>query len=261
MNLKKLVLQGIFSISYLSLFSLSALSSTNPNSNSNGRYGMELKYFESAYQCGAGEIDIDVKVYKNNELFVTMVKGDALLLDDVDSLNDLSFEYYSPDCSFNANDNRVLGPQDIVPDLAGAYSQVSIRDMLNSLDSYEELYLVELGTDNTASQYYDLQDVVLVVNHNPNRPPVANNDDITTSIFNSIITDVLSNDTDEDGDKLTLVGINAVFSGGNAAIKDNKIVYTAGAVPGGFSMTYTVKDEYGETSQGSVNITVTASPD
>ena len=39
--------------------------------------------------------------------------------------------------------------------------------MVNSLNSYEELFLVELGTSNTSSSYYDLQDVVLVVDNNP----------------------------------------------------------------------------------------------
>ena len=259
--LNKFLFSAIISSLSLSLFPTAAISVIDESENYNERFGIELNYFESAYQCGSGEVDIDVKVYKNGQLVQTMTQGDTLRMDDIDSLNDLSFEYYSADCSINANASQILGSQDLVPNLAGAYSQTSIQNMLSNLDSYEELYLVELGTDNTSSEYYDLQDVVLVVNHNPNNAPTANNDTATTSVFNSIAIDVLANDTDEDGDELTLTGVNATFSGGNAVIENNQILYTAGSVPGGFSMAYTVQDEYGKTSEGTVAIAVTASAD
>ncbi|MCC0176184.1 cadherin-like domain-containing protein [Waterburya agarophytonicola K14] len=95
----------------------------------------------------------------------------------------------------------------------------------------------------------------------PNNAPVANSDSVTTSILSSINIDVLANDTDADGDELTLIDVSAAFSGGQAVIEDNKIVYTAGSVPGGFSLTYTVQDGKSATSQGTVDITVIASPD
>ena len=95
----------------------------------------------------------------------------------------------------------------------------------------------------------------------PNNAPVANEDSAVTTIFSTIAIDVLANDTDEDGDELSLASVDAAFSGGNAIIEDNKIVYTADSVPGEFGMTYIVKDEYGKTSQGSVKITVTAAAD
>lgn len=94
-----------------------------------------------------------------------------------------------------------------------------------------------------------------------NDPPIANEDEITTSIYGSVTVDVLANDLDENKETLTLTNINDAFSGGQAVIENNKVVYTAGAVPGGFSLTYTVQDEYGATSEGTVNITVIASPD
>ena len=94
-----------------------------------------------------------------------------------------------------------------------------------------------------------------------NNAPVANDDTATTSIFSSITVDVLANDTDPDNDVLSLVSLEDSFSGGQAVIEDNKIVYTAGSVPGGFSVTYTVKDEYGKTSTGTLNLNVTGAPD
>jgi len=94
-----------------------------------------------------------------------------------------------------------------------------------------------------------------------NTAPIANTDSATTSIFSTITIDVLANDEDQEGHELTLTGLNAAFSGGSAVIENNKVVFTAGSVPGEFSMTYTVEDEKGKASEGTVNITVTASPD
>ena len=95
-----------------------------------------------------------------------------------------------------------------------------------------------------------------------NTAPVANTDEVVTVIRNTIAVDVLANDTDKEGHELTLKNdVNDDFSGGRAIVENNKIVYTAGLVPGEFSMTYTVEDEYGISSEGKVNITVVASPD
>ena len=50
---------------------------------------------------------------------------------------------------------------------ARVWRQASIEEMLVGLNSYEELFLTELGTSDTSSSAYDLQDVVLVVDNNP----------------------------------------------------------------------------------------------
>ena len=64
----------------------------------------------------------------------------------------------------------VLAPQDPVLDLPGESEQDSIQQMLDNLNDYEELFLVELETTNYESFAYDLQDVVLVINNNPTIP-------------------------------------------------------------------------------------------
>ena len=95
-----------------------------------------------------------------------------------------------------------------------------------------------------------------------NTAPVANTDEVVTLIGSTITVDVLANDTDKEGHELTLKNdVKDDFSGGRAIVEDNKIIYTAGYVPGEFSMTYTVEDEYGISSEGTVNITVIASAD
>jgi hypothetical protein len=62
---------------------------------------------------------------------------------------------------------------------------------------------------------------VVTVNVNPNFAPVANNDN-TATINQAIVIDVLANDTDSDGDDLTITSILAPPSnGGSVSIKDN----------------------------------------
>ena len=140
-------------------------------------FGLELHYFESALQCGSNttQADIKVNVYdQNNNLLTTMSKGDRYLTADIDSLNDLVFEYeiYNLSCiaegdSLPALGTELLGPNDTLPDVGGFSGQSSIATMLKGYDKYKELYLVELGTSDTNSSAYDLQDVVLVVDNNP----------------------------------------------------------------------------------------------
>ncbi len=93
-----------------------------------------------------------------------------------------------------------------------------------------------------------------------NNAPVANDDTARTTILGSVTIDVLANDTDSDGDAKTISSIDSIF-GGNAVIKDNKIIYTAGSMMGQFSLTYTVQDDYGKSDSGVVVIDVTAYPD
>lgn len=93
-----------------------------------------------------------------------------------------------------------------------------------------------------------------------NLAPVANDDTASTNIYNSVTIDVLANDVDPDQDELFIDSV-ANVTGGTATIKNNKVVYTAGAKTGTFSLDYTVKDESGKTSTGKVTINVTVSPD
>lgn len=142
-----------------------------------GVSGLELYYRDSAFQCDLDptQADIKVKVYDiNNNLLTTMSKGDRYTNSEVDSVSDLSFSYevYNLDCfihgaSVAAEGTMLLGANDTVPSIDGFSGQDSITQMLVGLNSYEELHLVELGTSDTNSSAYDLQDVVLLVDNNP----------------------------------------------------------------------------------------------
>lgn len=133
---------------------------------------IELLYFASQIQCGVGGelLDIKVDVYHNQELVETMVAEDRVLLP-VDSINDLTFEYSiinnNTSCSLATPSELVLAPDDQLPNLAGFDQQDSVANLLGSLNEYQELFLVELGTSDTASSAYDLQDITFRVDNNP----------------------------------------------------------------------------------------------
>ncbi len=155
---------------------------------------IELLYLASQIQCGAGGnfLNIKVDVYQGQEKIETMLVDDRILLD-VDSVNDLTFEYSVVDntsnCRLATPSERVLAPTDPVPDIPGVYEQQSIQTMLDGLNDYEELFLVELGTTNQNSAAFDLQDVVLIVNNNPS---AADNTPLAVSTIPSTTSDIVA---------------------------------------------------------------------
>lgn len=187
-NLKKLTAKALIGV--LVAGSLVAQSGKKAVA-SNGVQGIELRYADSALQCGSDSTQADIKVEvsdENGKLLTTMSKGDTFTSAEIDSINDLRLNYriYNLDCltegsSRAVQDTKLLGSNDTIPNLSGFSGQNSVSQIHSSLDSYEELYLVELGTSNTSSAAYDLQDVVLVVDNNPTSltPPV---DDGTVSL-------------------------------------------------------------------------------
>ncbi|MGF1588568.1 MAG: hypothetical protein ACFCU7_04860 [Pleurocapsa sp.] len=133
---------------------------------------IELLYLASQFQCGANSplLNIKVDVYQNQQLVKTMLKNDRVLLP-VDSVGKLTFKYSivnnTTPCSLVTPTEQVLAPQDNLPGMKGVYEQDSVQTLLNGLNDYEELFLVELGTTNQQSAAFDLQDVVIKVNNKP----------------------------------------------------------------------------------------------
>lgn len=93
-----------------------------------------------------------------------------------------------------------------------------------------------------------------------NSAPTANGDTATTIIGQPVTIDVLDNDTDPEGDNLTITGVSNVI-GGTAKVEDNKIIYTANLIPGTYSLNYTIEDDKNKTSLGTVTVNVMGYPD
>jgi Bacterial Ig domain len=93
-----------------------------------------------------------------------------------------------------------------------------------------------------------------------NRSPIANPDSITVEVGKSVTFNVISNDTDPDGDTIGFQGATTSptkgqfeFSPGNPNIK-----YTAGNIAGTDTFRYLIGDGKGGTAEGVVNITIRA---
>ena len=99
-------------------------------------------------------------------------------------------------------------------------------------------------------------EVNITVEEKPNSAPIASDDNISVDEDNSILIDVLSNDSDEDGDNLTITNVTTPNSG-SAVIKDGRIEYTPNSnFNGSDRFSYTISDSNGAESNATVNIDV-----
>ncbi len=122
-----------------------------------------------------------------------------------------------------------------------------------------------VGSDNFT---YTVQDstgqqaegLVTVIVDAFNTAPVAQDDSASTRKNTDVIIDVLANDSDPDGDPLTIVSVQASTPFGMAMITaDQQIKYTPMAGWwGGDEFTYTVEDGFGGSTTATVTLTVTS---
>lgn len=114
-------------------------------------------------------------------------------------------------------------------------------------------YSISDGHGGTATA-----NVTVTVAPAPNQPPVAVADAATVAYLGSVTIPVLANDSDPDGDPLTIVSVSAP-SFGTAAIAGNSIVYVSSqtaAVSGSDSFTYTISDGHGHVATATVTVTI-----
>ena len=91
-----------------------------------------------------------------------------------------------------------------------------------------------------------------------NVPPVAHTDSASTNTDVPVVIDVLANDTDANGNPLSISALGTA-SHGSLAIQNGKVLYTPEAgYNGADAFIYTVSDGAGGTDQGNVNVTVAA---
>ncbi len=91
-----------------------------------------------------------------------------------------------------------------------------------------------------------------------NDAPVANADTATTTEDRALAINVTANDTDVDGDRLTVAAITAGPANGTAEIVNNQIRYTPNAdFNGEDKLTYSVDDGQGGTAEAELTIAVT----
>ena len=125
-------------------------------------------------------------------------------------------------------------------------------------DTYDGVHPNDAGEAKMAQKWFDaLKDYLDSIDVNPpQNNPQAVNDSVTTNEDTLRSINVLANDSDEDGDNLT---ISSVSSGSNGftSIVDNQIVYTPAANFNGIdSFSYEISDGNGGTDTATVTVNV-----
>lgn len=90
-----------------------------------------------------------------------------------------------------------------------------------------------------------------------NRPPLAVTDKVSVVVGNTVSIPVLANDSDPEGDALSIVAISKP-SKGTASIAGSQISYKAGTRKATDSFTYTISDGHGNKASTTVTVTITA---
>jgi hypothetical protein len=91
----------------------------------------------------------------------------------------------------------------------------------------------------------------------PNRNPIANNDTAVAAGL-PVLINVLANDSDPDGDPLSIVNVTTPINGGSAVKTGNAVTYTpVGGFIGIDRFSYTISDGRGGTATAVVTVNVT----
>ncbi|MGD0274383.1 MAG: Ig-like domain-containing protein, partial [Gaiellaceae bacterium] len=114
-------------------------------------------------------------------------------------------------------------------------------------------------TISDAGGLSDSATVNITVTVPSNNPPTANNDAASTVADTPVTVNVLVNDTDPDGDALTVTGHTDPTHGSVDCSLGSSCTYTpASGYTGSDSFDYTISDGHGGSDTATVNITVTA---
>ncbi|HHX8340243.1 TPA: tandem-95 repeat protein [Vibrio alginolyticus] len=148
--------------------------------------------------------------------------------------------------SLDTNNDPANGTVSVNPDGSVTYTP---NDNYHGTDSFT--YIVTSGgVSESTTVNVDVTPV--------NDAPVANDDAATTQEDTAVTIDVLPNDTDIDGDKLSIDSASVPSDQGTVEIVDGKLVFTpAENFHGDAEITYTVTDG-ALTDQATVNVTVNA---
>ncbi|UTW12193.1 Ig-like domain-containing protein [Marinobacterium rhizophilum] len=135
-----------------------------------------------------------------------------------------------------------------------ASTSVLVTSAANAADGFYDIPVTAAGnsTQTTGTLSY------VIASQPTNSAPVAQNDNAATSAGNTVIIRVLDNDSDPDGDSLSVASLSGV--NGNAVINgDGTISFTpASGFSGNEAFTYTISDGQGASASANVTVSVSA---
>jgi lysophospholipase L1-like esterase len=159
-------------------------------------------------------------------------------------------------------DNWVLNQDPAVPEgFVQVQRTISVSQQLGP-GTQIELKGIQNGGEFARVDYIELERVGTVPPPS-NTAPVAQNDSAATTVQNPVAINVLSNDSDVNGDPLTISGFDSRSAGGGTvSLNANKtLTYTPTATfSGNDSFSYSISDGKGGTSTATVAVAVGAVP-
>ena len=169
---------------------------------------------------------------------------------------------YADACGWDANPssgtyNSCVGPQNFSGGKVGGTLQTMY--VLDVIGAGSATINTEIYDFSGSSFHYntDYSTNVFSVTATNDPAPTATNDSATTSPSTPVTIDVLSNDTDSDGDTLTITG-STTPAHGTASCTTTCVYTPTNGYTGSDSFTYTISDGHGGTATATVNVTVQA---
>jgi len=137
---------------------------------------------------------------------------------------------------------------------------LSFADVAYVYDSAGRLIKVTYSNGVSISYRYDASGnrQVITTEQAPNQPPVAGDNSATVAASGTVDIPVLANDSDPDGDTLTITAVSAPTAGTATILTGPaRIRYVATATAGTRTFTYTISDGHAHTDTATVTVTVT----
>lgn len=139
---------------------------------------------------------------------------------------------------------------------------LSFADVAYVYDSAGRLIKVTYSNGVSISYRYDASGnrQVITTEQAPNQAPVAGDNSATVAASGTVDIPVLANDSDPDGDTLTITAVSAPTAGTATILTGPaRIRYVATATAGTRTFTYTISDGHAHTDTATVTVTVTSS--
>lgn len=172
---------------------------------------------------------------------------------DANAVNTVSIPYTVAGTATSGLDHNLSSGTLTIP-VGSNSANIPVRILKDSNVESTETVILNLGTPTNAVLGAQTQHTMSILDET-NINPIANTDNFSITSMQSNIIDVLANDTDSNGDVLSLLSVSSPTSG-TATIYGKKIYYVPKSTfPATDSFTYTITDGRGGSATGTVNIT------